>query len=31
MERAERRSLLREGLVRMAHEFGYVDAEVDLL
>ncbi|MEU1223081.1 AlbA family DNA-binding domain-containing protein [Streptomyces microflavus] len=31
MERAERRSLLREALVHMAHEFGYVDAEADLL
>ncbi|MFJ1744122.1 hypothetical protein ACIOG4_36350 [Streptomyces microflavus] len=31
MERAERRSLLLEGLVHMAHAFGYVDAEVDLL
>ncbi|WP_405559491.1 hypothetical protein [Streptomyces sp. NBC_01180] len=31
MERAERRSLLREALVHMAHEFGYVDAEVVLL
>lgn len=31
MERAERRSLLRKGLVHMAHEFGYVDADADLL
>ncbi|MFE2944911.1 RNA-binding domain-containing protein [Streptomyces sp. NPDC059255] len=31
MERAERQSLLREALVHMAHEFGYIDAEVDLL
>ncbi|MFE2271436.1 RNA-binding domain-containing protein [Streptomyces lavendulae] len=31
MGRAERQSLLREALVHMAREFGYVDAEVDLL
>ncbi|WP_328868259.1 hypothetical protein [Streptomyces sp. NBC_00304] len=31
MDRAERRSLLREALVHMAREFGRVDAEVDLL
>ncbi|MGW1047240.1 hypothetical protein [Streptomyces sp. NPDC002547] len=31
MGRAERKSLLREALVRMAREFGHVDAEVDLL
>ncbi|MEU8701616.1 hypothetical protein AB0C61_28950 [Streptomyces sp. NPDC048680] len=31
MEGAERRSVLREALVHMAREFGYVDAEVDLL
>lgn len=29
--RMERQSLLRKALVHMAHEFGYVDAEVDLL
>ena len=27
----ERQSLLREALVRMAREFGYVDAEVDVV
>ncbi|MEU2770644.1 MULTISPECIES: RNA-binding domain-containing protein [Streptomyces] len=31
MDRAERQRLLREALVHMAHAFGYVDAEVDLL
>ncbi|WP_405533778.1 hypothetical protein OG592_42890 (plasmid) [Streptomyces avidinii] len=31
MGRAERQSLLREALVHMAREFGYVDTEVDLL
>ncbi|NBM14675.1 RNA-binding domain-containing protein [Streptomyces sp. GC420] len=31
MGQAERKSLLQEALVRMAREFGYVDAEVDLL
>jgi hypothetical protein len=31
MDRAERKCLLREALVHMAHAFGYVDAEVDLL
>ncbi|MFB7083228.1 hypothetical protein [Streptomyces sp. NPDC056308] len=31
MSRAQRQSLLREALVHMACEFGYVDAEVDLL
>ncbi|MFE9679772.1 helix-turn-helix domain-containing protein [Streptomyces sp. NPDC006259] len=31
MGRAERKSLLREALVRMAREFGYVDAEVDVV
>jgi hypothetical protein len=31
MGRAERQSLLREALVHMAREFGYVDAEVDRL
>ncbi|MEU8686747.1 hypothetical protein [Streptomyces sp. NPDC048611] len=31
MGRREHRSLLREALVHMAREFGYVDAEVDLL
>ncbi|MGX1759944.1 RNA-binding domain-containing protein [Streptomyces lydicus] len=31
MGRRERQSLLREALVHMAREFGYVDAEVDLL
>lgn len=31
MDRAERRSLLREALVHMARECGRVDAEVDLL
>ncbi|MFB8000328.1 helix-turn-helix domain-containing protein [Streptomyces sp. NPDC056002] len=31
MGRAERQSLLREALVRMAREFGYVDAEVDVV
>jgi hypothetical protein len=31
MGRAERKRLLREALVHMAHAFGYVDAEVDLL
>nr|WSU71456.1 hypothetical protein OG499_00205 [Streptomyces anulatus] len=31
MERTERRSLLREALVHMAHEFGCVDADADLL
>ncbi|MFJ4965310.1 S8 family serine peptidase [Streptomyces sp. NPDC088729] len=31
MSRAERQSLLREALVHMAREFGYVDAELDAL
>ncbi|MET9959635.1 hypothetical protein ABZ128_11305 [Streptomyces sp. NPDC006326] len=31
MGRAERQSMLREALAHMAREFGYVDAEVDLL
>ncbi|MFJ9078173.1 hypothetical protein ACIRO3_23495 [Streptomyces sp. NPDC102278] len=31
MGRAEHKSLLRETLVYMAREFGYVDAEVDRL
>ncbi|WP_331730827.1 hypothetical protein [Streptomyces sp. NBC_01174] len=31
MERAERRSLLCEALVQAPHEYGYGDAEVDLL
>ncbi|WP_327302194.1 hypothetical protein OG730_00530 [Streptomyces sp. NBC_01298] len=31
MGRAERHSLPREALVHTAREFGYVDAEVDLL
>ena len=31
MERTERTQMLREALVYMAHELGYVDAEVDLL
>ncbi|MFI6689482.1 RNA-binding domain-containing protein [Streptomyces sp. NPDC050485] len=31
MDRADRQSLLREALVHMAREFGYVDAEMDLL
>jgi hypothetical protein len=31
MVRAERQRLLREALVYMARQFGYVDAEVDLL
>ncbi|MFL4901710.1 RNA-binding domain-containing protein [Streptomyces sp. MMS24-I2-30] len=31
MERAERQRLLREALVYMVNQFGYVDAELDLL
>lgn len=31
MVRAERQRLLREALVYMARQFGYVDAEVDVL
>ncbi|MGZ2361508.1 putative DNA binding domain-containing protein [Streptomyces sp. 372A] len=31
MDRAERQHLLREALVHMAHAFGYVDAETDVL
>ncbi|WP_328965587.1 RNA-binding domain-containing protein [Streptomyces virginiae] len=31
MDRRERQSLLREALVHMARQFGYVDAETDLL
>jgi len=31
MDRTERHDLLRQALVRMAREFGYVDAEVELL
>ncbi|WP_030574737.1 hypothetical protein [Streptomyces aureocirculatus] len=31
MDRAERQRLLREALVHMAHAFGYVDAEPDML
>ncbi|EDY52718.1 hypothetical protein SSCG_05746 [Streptomyces clavuligerus] len=31
MDRRERQALLRHALVHMAREFGYVDAEVDLL
>lgn len=31
MDRTERRDLLRRALVRMAREFGYVDADLDLL
>ncbi|WP_435057828.1 RNA-binding domain-containing protein [Streptomyces sp. bgisy060] len=31
MDRSERQHLLREALVHMAHAFGYVDAETDVL
>lgn len=31
MDRAERQHLLPEALVHMAHAFGYVDAETDVL
>jgi hypothetical protein len=31
MDRTERQHLLREALVHMAHAFGYVDAETDVL
>ena len=31
MDRAQRGRLLQEALAHMAHAFGYVDAEVELL
>lgn len=31
MGRTERRDLMRQALVRMAREFGYVDADLELL